>query len=90
MPYIASEMSLTNYKDRFIFVSGGECKTGVSSHGTYWTGLRTGVFKNVVKYDVLNDTWSAAPEMNQGRRLHNSITVGNNIYVFFGYSQGHD
>ena len=43
MPYAASEMSLTNYKDRFIFVSGGEIKPGVSTEDTYYTGQRIGV-----------------------------------------------
>ena len=41
--------------------------------------------KRVVKYDVLNDTWSDAPILNEERKLHSSCTVGNYIYVFFGF-----
>ena len=47
MPYTVSKMCITNYKDRFLFVSGGV--------------IDDEVVQNVIKYDVLKDTWSAAP-----------------------------
>ena len=46
MPHSVTDMSLTNYKDKFIFVSGG------------YNYLET---KVVAKYDIENDMWSKAP-----------------------------
>ena len=60
MPYEVSEMCLTNYKDRFIFISGGQ--------------RNLSIIQSVMKYDVKNDHWSAAPSMIENRKLHNSVT----------------
>ena len=44
------------------------------------------LLESVFKYDIGNCTWSVAPYMNQKRKLHSSCTVGNHIYVFFGFT----
>ena len=70
MPHSVTDMCLTNYKDKFIFVSGG------------YNYLET---KVVAKYDIENDMWSKAPSIKNSRKLHNSCTIGHNIYIFFGF-----
>ena len=73
MPYSVKETCLTNYKNKFLFVSGG-----VEANA---------VVKRVAKYNAKIGTWSTAPSMNQGRKLHNSVAVGHKIYVFFGFKE---
>ena len=75
-------MSLTNYKDRFLFVSGGQANPRTAS------GLKLCILiESVYKYDVSNDSWLIAPYMNHKRKLHSSCAVGNNIYAFFGFTE---
>ena len=65
--------SLVNFKNRFIFVSGG---TNPQNWDQY--------YRSVEYYDIATDTWSAAAPLNKSRSYHSSCSLGDFIYVFCG------
>lgn len=69
--------SLVNFKNRFIFVSGG-------SNPQNWDQY----YRSVEYYDIATDTWSAAAPLNKARSYHSSCCMGDFIYVFCGQQKG--
>ena len=45
------------------------------------------MFKDVYRYEISSDSWTALPSMNKGRFSLSSCVMGNYIYVFGGYGE---
>ena len=70
-------MSLTNFAERFLFVSGG-------SQAVQFSRKETRITETVDKYDMLTDNWASVPSLNIARTNHSSCTLAGIIYVFCG------
>ena len=64
-------ISVCNFKDKYIFVSGGRVE--------YET-----VSNKVHVYELKTEKWFRGPDMNIRRIYHSSCALGNSIYVICG------
>ena len=66
---------LIPFKDSFIFVSGGNDPMSYAEKAS------------VDCYDIANQSWLQAPEMNTARRSHSGCSLGDSVYTFCGYNK---
>ena len=66
---------MCNYKDRYLFVSGG-------FKFPDW-------YDCVDMFDIENDEWNLAPNLNKKRAAHSSCSLENSIFVFCGATQAY-
>ena len=61
---------MVNFNNKYIYVTGG-C-------------IDEKEIKTVSRYNIKQDAWELAPNLNQARYFHSSCTLGGMIYVTCG------
>ena len=72
---LRKDASLTNFKDKFVYLSGG-----------IFSGGRIALIE-VFQYDIEKDSWTVAPSLNERRAEHGSCVIENSIYICGGYKR---
>ena len=69
--YYYLSYAISTFEEKYVFISGG------------FNGYNS--IKTVEYYSVSNNEWANAPEMNETRSYHSQCSIGDFLFVIFGY-----